>query len=188
MLAIAMAYRLGSRLAAGRPALIAGARAAARRRLHRRRSGAATRRACSSRLPVGGRAPPRRPPPDAFLLGFAAALLRPEVWPFFGLYGLWLGWIEPRRRVLVGASFAACGFLWFAPEYWARATGCAPATARTSRTPTRRVRRLPFLEVFKRSASILSPPVLLGGLIALVRPIRARGGTALLARARLHRR
>ena len=25
----------------------------------------------------------------AFLLGFAAALLRPEVWPFLGLYGIW---------------------------------------------------------------------------------------------------
>ena len=27
---------------------------------------------------------------QAFALGFGAALLRPEVWPFIGLYGLWL--------------------------------------------------------------------------------------------------
>ena len=35
---------------------------------------------------------------QAFLLGFAAALLRPEVWPFWGLYGLWLLYRERDRR------------------------------------------------------------------------------------------
>ena len=55
---------------------------------------------------------------DAFLLGLGAALLRPEVWPFFGLYGLWLAWVEPRRRLLVLGAFAVNGVLWFAPEYW----------------------------------------------------------------------
>ena len=32
----------------------------------------------------------------ALALGTAAALLRPEVWPFLGLYGLWL-WRDDRR-------------------------------------------------------------------------------------------
>ena len=34
----------------------------------------------------------------ALALGTAAALLRPEVWPFLGLYGLWLWRAEPGAR------------------------------------------------------------------------------------------
>ena len=34
----------------------------------------------------------------ALYLAFAGALLRPEVWPFLGLYGLWLWFAEPRLR------------------------------------------------------------------------------------------
>jgi hypothetical protein len=112
---------------------------------------------------------------DAFLFGFAAALLRPEVWPFFGLYGLWLAWIEPRRRLLVGGVFAACGFLWFAPEYWGSGDWLrAGHRAHQPNPDSPAFADFPLVEVFKLSAPILSPPVLLGGLIALVRPIRAR--------------
>ena len=38
----------------------------------------------------------------ALALGTAAALLRPEVWPFLGLYGLWLWGREPRERARGG--------------------------------------------------------------------------------------
>ena len=31
----------------------------------------------------------------AFVLGVGAALIRPEAWPFIGLYGLWLWRREP---------------------------------------------------------------------------------------------
>ena len=34
----------------------------------------------------------------ALYLGVAAALLRPEAWPFLGLYGLYLWFAEPRLR------------------------------------------------------------------------------------------
>ena len=34
----------------------------------------------------------------ALYLAFAGALLRPEVWPFLGLYGLWLWFAEPWLR------------------------------------------------------------------------------------------
>ena len=33
-----------------------------------------------------------------FVLGVGAALIRPEAWPYFGLYGLWLWRREPRLR------------------------------------------------------------------------------------------
>jgi hypothetical protein len=55
---------------------------------------------------------------QAFLLGLAAALLRPEAWPFFGLYGLWLVWRERSALRLVAAGFASLPVLWLGPELW----------------------------------------------------------------------
>ena len=40
----------------------------------------------------------------ALYLGFAAALLRPEVWPFLGLYGLWLWFREPELRLRMAVA------------------------------------------------------------------------------------
>ena len=175
LLAIAMAYRLGSRLG-GRPAGVIAALALLladgyAQTWWRGNSEGVLVAVCLwavERHLDGRRA-------DAFLLGFAAALLRPEVWPFFGLYGLWLAWVEPRRRVLVALVFVACGVLWFAPEYWGSGDWLrAGHRAHQPNADSPAFADFPFLEVFKRSASILSPPVLLGGLLALVRPIRAR--------------
>jgi hypothetical protein len=175
MIAIAMAYRLGSRLG-GRAAGVIAALALLladgyAQTFWRGNSEGVLVAVClwAVERHLDGRRT------DAFLFGFAAALLRPEVWPFFGLYGLWLGWIEPRRRVLVGAVFAACGFLWFAPEYWGSGDWLrAGHRAHQPNPDSPAFAAFPFLEVFKLSAPILSPPVLLGGLIALVRPIRER--------------
>jgi hypothetical protein len=55
---------------------------------------------------------------SSFVLALGAALLRPEVWPFVGLYGLWLLWRAPRVRGLVMAGFASLPVLWLAPEWW----------------------------------------------------------------------
>jgi hypothetical protein len=57
-------------------------------------------------------------PRSAFLCLLGAALLRPEAWPFLGLYGLWLLWREPGLRALVVAGFASIPVLWFLPEWW----------------------------------------------------------------------
>jgi hypothetical protein len=175
LLAIAMAYRLGSRLG-GRPAGVIAALALLladgyAQTWWRGNSEGVLVAVClwAVERHLDGRRT------DAFLLGFAAALLRPEVWPFFGLYGLWLAWIEPRRRVLVAVVFVLNGVLWFAPEYWGSGDWLrAGHRAHQPNPDSPAFADFPFLEVFKRSASILSPPVLLGGLIALVRPIRER--------------
>ena len=53
---------------------------------------------------------------QAFALAFAASLLRPEVWPFLGLYGVWLLWRAPRLRVLILGLFVALLPLWFIPD------------------------------------------------------------------------
>ena len=57
-------------------------------------------------------------PRHAFAIGFFAALDRPEIWLFWGPYGLWLWWRDPGARKLVLGLFALIPVLWFLPEYW----------------------------------------------------------------------
>jgi hypothetical protein len=122
---------------------------------------------------------------DAFLLGFAAALLRPEVWPFWGLYGLWLAWQDPRRRLIVGACFAALVACWILPEWWGAGEPLRAASrARDPNPDSPAFAASPFLEVFKRSSSLLSPPVLAGAVVGWVTALaawrrRGDGGVAI---------
>jgi hypothetical protein len=55
---------------------------------------------------------------QAFVVGFFAALDRPELWLAWGPYGLYLWWKDPGARRLVLALFALIPVLWFLPEYW----------------------------------------------------------------------
>lgn len=57
-------------------------------------------------------------PRQAFAVGFLAALDRPEIWLFWGPYGLWLFWRDPGARKLVIGLFILIPILWFLPEYW----------------------------------------------------------------------
>ena len=112
---------------------------------------------------------------QAFLLGLAAALLRPELWPLWGLYGLWLiyqAWAgaPPWREIAVVAGCAvACLLLWFVPEYlgsgdWLRAA----SRAREPNPGSAAYAASPFVEVFRRSAALLTVPVYVGGVLATV--------------------
>src|SRR3954469_6373171 len=175
LLAIAMAYRLGSRLGGRAAGLIAGAAVVLAeevvRNLARGNSEGLLVALClwAVERHLDGRRT------DAFLLGLGAALLRPEVWPFWGLYGLWLAYTHPRRRLLVAGAFLLCGFLWFAPEYWGSGDWLRAANrARRPNPDSPAFAPHPFLEVFKRSSTILSVPVLLGALLALVPAARTR--------------
>ena len=56
-----------------------------------------------------------RRPRLAYVVLFAAALGRPEVWPFAGLYGLWLIWKVPGARTLVVAGWMLIAAAWFVP-------------------------------------------------------------------------
>jgi hypothetical protein len=57
-------------------------------------------------------------PRQAFAVGFFVALDRPEIWLFWGPYGLWLFWKDPGARRLVIALFLLIPVCWFLPEYW----------------------------------------------------------------------
>jgi hypothetical protein len=53
----------------------------------------------------------------AVVLGWLACLLRPELVPFLGLYGVWVWRAEPRLRKLVAGAVAALPVLWVGPEW-----------------------------------------------------------------------
>ncbi len=116
------------------------------------------------------------------IIGFAAGLLRPEVWPFWGLYGLWLilgAWrdrIPWREIVLVAGTGVLMLVLWFLPEYYG--SGSALRAAERARQPNPDSAALAashFLEVFRRSYFILTIPVYLGALLSVVFAWRRRG-------------
>lgn len=53
----------------------------------------------------------------ALVLGALAALLRPETWPFLGLYGVWLLWRDRSSWKLILGLGLIVPLLWFVPEY-----------------------------------------------------------------------
>jgi hypothetical protein len=55
---------------------------------------------------------------QAFVIGFFAALDRPELWALWGPYGLYLSWKDPGARKLVAGLFVLIPVLWFGPELW----------------------------------------------------------------------
>ena len=52
-------------------------------------------------------------PRAAFVMGCLAALGRPEVWPFLGLYTIWLWRERPHTRLLLVIGVVAMALLWF---------------------------------------------------------------------------
>jgi hypothetical protein len=52
-------------------------------------------------------------PRAAFVMGCLAALGRPEVWPFLGLYTIWLWRAHPRTRLLLVIGVIVMALLWF---------------------------------------------------------------------------
>lgn len=126
---------------------------------------------------------------DALLWGCGAALLRPESWPFIGLYGLWLIW---RRRLpagLVVGLGAVVLMLWLVPEWVG--SGHPLRAAERARTdigaaaPTNA--RSPFLALLADAWEMLTPAIVVALAAAAVRLVAARdralAGVAVLALA-----
>jgi hypothetical protein len=103
----------------------------------------------------------------ALALATVAALMRPEVWPFLGAYGLWL-WRDERRAVIAAAVIVP--LLWFGPDVIG-AGGALDAshTALGVASPdSAKHASIPALEVLVDMADVLTLPALIAAVIAAV--------------------
>jgi len=104
----------------------------------------------------------------ALYFGLAAALLRPEVWPFLGLYGLFLLLREPALRLRTLLLGLLVPLLWFGPELWGSGQALRAATRATN--PNRGSAAFadsPSLELLERFADTLVMPVKVGAALAV---------------------
>jgi hypothetical protein len=104
----------------------------------------------------------------ALYLGFLCALLRPEAWPFLGVYGLWLWVRNPELRVRLVVFAGLIPALWFLPEWWGsgepfragqRANAPNPGSAAFAHTPA--------VALFQRFTASTTAPVELGTIVAI---------------------
>ncbi|MGH2764263.1 MAG: hypothetical protein ACRDLD_17060, partial [Thermoleophilaceae bacterium] len=104
----------------------------------------------------------------ALVLGFLAALMRPEAWPFLGLYGLWLWFREPRLRLRLVAFAALIPALWILPEWWGSGDPLrAGARANAPNPSSVAFEEIPSLALVERFMSVTIAPVELGTVIAV---------------------
>lgn len=122
---------------------------------------------------------------QALGLAVAGALLRPEVWPLVGLYGLWLvrarrlGGPPWRSVALVAGAGAAILALWMIPEYIGSGNLLRAASrARVSVAGMPAEAAFPFLAVFTNAAGVLWWPLYGGGVLAVALAWRDRGRDA----------
>jgi hypothetical protein len=103
---------------------------------------------------------------SAFLLGVAASLIRPEWWPFVGLYAIWM-WLRSDRagRVLIVAGLVAIPCFWFGPPWIG--TGQPLIAASHAKDYNGHLGSNPFLEVLRRGADLQIVPSLVFALVAV---------------------
>ena len=106
----------------------------------------------------------------ALALGTAAALLRPEVWPFLGLYGLWLWRSEPRERPAVVAAGIVVPVLWLGPDVLG--IGGALSASRAARGEpslgSAALEDVPGLAVLADAVALLTVPATVAAVVATI--------------------
>jgi hypothetical protein len=120
---------------------------------------------------------------QALAAGFAAALLRPESWPFVGLYAAYL-WLAPRRpsRLLIATAGLLVPVLWFGADWVGSGSlWTGPHLALHSMRATWAGRAAdPFAAVMREAVQIVPGPARLAAPVAIVVAalaiVRARRG------------
>jgi hypothetical protein len=113
----------------------------------------------------------------AILLALVAALLRPEVWPFLGLYGLWAWRADPRTRPALVLAAIAVPVLWFGPDV-AGAGGALGASDAARGTPSVGSAKLadhPVLALLWDAVKIGGIPMFAAAVVAAVLAGRGAG-------------
>jgi MFS family permease len=99
----------------------------------------------------------------AFFFAVCAGLLRPEAWPFLGLYGLWLLWRRQLPFAMIAGAGAGVVALWLLPELWGsgdllraahRAKDVNPGAPTYADNPAR--------EVLRDAGEMLTGPLMAG--------------------------
>src|SRR5262245_1970425 len=104
----------------------------------------------------------------ALYLGVACALLRPEAWPFLGLYGLWVWFAEPWLRGRMIGFAVLIPAVWFLPEWWGSGDPFrAGARANAPNPGSIAFADRPSLELFKKFRQVTISPVEVGTVIAV---------------------
>jgi hypothetical protein len=106
---------------------------------------------------------------QALYLAFAGALLRPEVWPFLGVYGifLWFQNRELRKRLIAFA--VAIPVLWFGPELWGSGQALRASTRANNPNPgSAAYAAHPALELVSRFRKVVIAPIKGGVIVATV--------------------
>lgn len=97
---------------------------------------------------------------QAFVLAFLASLLRPEIWPFMGVYGLWLLLIDRRALWLVLGGGVLTVALWLLPEYWGSGNFMRAADRAQQPNPNSPAfADRPFLKVIEQTWPLVITPV-----------------------------
>jgi hypothetical protein len=127
---------------------------------------------------------------QAFVLGFLAALLRPEVWAFLGLYGAWLWVIDRRALPLILTGFLLVPALWLLPELWGSGNVWRAADRAKQPNPNSPAfAEHPFVKVIQDTWPLVITPVKAAAGFAIVLAayewVRARRQAALLGIAAL---
>ena len=115
----------------------------------------------------------------ALVLGTGLALMRPEAWPFLGLYAGWLWRREPSQRRLVAAALISVPLLWFGGDWWGSGDPWHGADAAQVASGTAADRLGLAIE---RATKVVVPPAWVGAAVAVI-PARRRSDRVLPALA-----
>ena len=120
----------------------------------------------------------------AFALAVAVGMMRPEAWPFVGLYALWLVVDERGRLPWVAAGLVSLPVLWLGPELWGSGNALrASDRAQQPRSDSPAFADNPALEVIDNAIGMIPWAAVAGVAILLVLVLarRAPSGTGPLA-------
>lgn len=118
----------------------------------------------------------------ALAAALAAALIRPEVWPFFALYAAWLWRERAARRALIASALLLVPVLWLGPDWYSTGdplTGSHLAAGSLEAEDARRAGD-PFVASLRHVIALLPTPVWSLALGASILAWRARERTLLL--------
>jgi hypothetical protein len=109
---------------------------------------------------------------SAFVLAVATGLMRPEAWPFIGIYAIWLWIRSPRLRPLIVVGVLSIPFFWFVPPWISSGQPFLAATH--ARLYNGQLGSDRFVKVIRRGADLQVTPALVFAVVAVVFAFLAR--------------